>query len=461
MKQHLNMIKLMVVLLLIPVVCIAINPPGSFTATGKYGKISLSWINPGDVNYQRTDIVRKINSYPGTITDGVMVYSGTGSSYENTLVVKDVVYYYAAFACNGINYSNPATASATPISDISPPSSPGTPTENFPDIDIIATGTWLLQWDTQAQDEESGIFYYEIEEKVDNGSWTLVQYVSGDTGTASFNNKQSGSVYYYRLRAVNKAGLSGNFSSPSDGIRVVNKAMVLPATASVASVGQDGKFALVDVPTNAYASGTIFGITQISPPQTDLLQANPPIERLLGNAWQLIAVDGNNKLIQPNNNMVLIVSYPDPDAATDTEDMERYRLYEFDEGAKTWRMVPGSQTIMGTNNMIQIVIGNLSTFVVAKLRDIVPPEGIGSFTVIGGEHEVNLSWENSRDVDYVYTTIVKRTDRFPGSPTDGSVLYIGTGTGYVDATVTDSTSYYYAGFSWDGTNYSTATLGST
>ncbi|PIP41498.1 hypothetical protein COX18_03110, partial [Candidatus Desantisbacteria bacterium CG23_combo_of_CG06-09_8_20_14_all_40_23] len=77
MKQHLNMIKLMVVLLLIPVVCIAINPPGSFTATGKYGKISLSWINPGDVNYQRTDIVRKINSYPGTITDGVMVYSGT------------------------------------------------------------------------------------------------------------------------------------------------------------------------------------------------------------------------------------------------------------------------------------------------------------------------------------------------------------------------------------------------
>jgi len=461
MKQHLNMIKLMVVLLLIPVVCIAINPPGSFTATGKYGKISLSWINPGDVNYQRTDIVRKINSYPGTITDGVMVYSGTGSSYENTLVVKDVVYYYAAFACNGINYSNPATASATPISDISPPSSPGTPTENFPDIDIIATGTWLLQWDTQAQDEESGIFYYEIEEKVDNGSWTLVQYVSGDTGTASFNNKQSGSVYYYRLRAVNKAGLSGNFSSPSDGIRVVNKAMVLPATASVASVGQDGKFALVDVPTNAYASGTIFGITQISPPQTDLLQANPPIERLLGNAWQLIAVDGNNKLIQPNNNMVLIVSYPDPDAATDTEDMERYRLYEFDEGAKTWRMVPGSQTIMGTNNMIQIVIGNLSTFVVAKLRDIEPPEGIGSFTVIGGEHEVNLSWENSGDVDYVYTTIVKRTDRFPGSPTDGSVLYIGTGTGYVDATVTDSTSYYYAGFSWDGTNYSTATLGST
>jgi len=451
----------MVVLLLIPVVCIAINPPGSFTATGKYGKISLSWINPGDVNYQRTDIVRKINSYPGTITDGVMVYSGTGSSYENTLVVKDVVYYYAAFACNGINYSNPATASATPISDISPPSSPGTPTENFPDIDIIATGTWLLQWDTQAQDEESGIFYYEIEEKVDNGSWTLVQYVSGDTGTASFNNKQSGSVYYYRLRAVNKAGLSGNFSSPSDGIRVVNKAMVLPATASVASVGQDGKFALVDVPTNAYASGTIFGITQISPPQTDLLQANPPIERLLGNAWQLIAVDGNNKLIQPNNNMVLIVSYPDPDAATDTEDMERYRLYEFDEGAKTWRMVPGSQTIMGTNNMIQIVIGNLSTFVVAKLRDIEPPEGIGSFTVIGGEHEVNLSWENSGDVDYVYTTIVKRTDRFPGSPTDGSVLYIGTGTGYVDATVTDSTSYYYAGFSWDGTNYSTATLGST
>ncbi|MFH1898238.1 MAG: T9SS type A sorting domain-containing protein [Candidatus Desantisbacteria bacterium] len=457
MKQHLDMIKLIVILLLIPVVCTALDSIGSFTATGKYGKIALSWENP--VNSTKTDIIRSMNKYPETITEGILVYSGTGSSYEDTGLVKDIAYYYVAFAYDGVNYSNPATASATPISDITPPSSPGTPTENSPDIDIIATGKWLLQWDTQSQDEESGISYYEVEERVNNGSWTLVQYVSGDTGTASFSNKQSGRVYYYRLRAVNRAGLSGSYSVSSDGIRVVNKTMVLPATVSVVSAGQDGKFALVDVPTNAYASGTIFGISQIIPPQTDLLQADPPIEKLLGNAWQIVAVDGDNNLIQPASNMMLIVSYPDSNA-NEIEDMERYRLYQLKEGADVWVIVSGSQTVLGTNNMIQVAIGSLSTYVVAKLRDTVPPEPIGSFTVTGGEHEVNLLWKNPGDGDFVYTTIVKQADRFPGSPTDGSVIYIGTGTEYIDATVTDSTSYYYAGFSWDGTNYSTVTTGS-
>ncbi|MDI6780489.1 MAG: right-handed parallel beta-helix repeat-containing protein [bacterium] len=443
------------------------TPPGSvgsFTATGKYGKIILNWTNPMDRDYQKTVIVRKIDSYPATVTDGVEVYIGKGISHKDAIVIEGVLYCYTAFSYDGVNYSSGTQCFARPTTDITPPSTPGTLTENSfdreADIDV-SIGSYLLRWDNaQAYDEDSGIAYYEIEERINNGSWTLVKQIPENNVTASFGNKQPGNVYYYRFRGINGVGVPGSYSVSSDGIRVVNKAVILPATSSIAYMGTDKKFITADIPTSVYAGGTIFGITQVAASQTNLLQAEPPIERLLGNAWQLVAVDEGNNLIQPAGNIMLIVSYPDPDGSNEKEDMERYRLFALDEGVNVWRVVPGSQIIMGTTNVIQVAVGSLSTYVVAKLRDIIPPMSVGSFTVIGREHEVELSWENPEDIDYVRTEIVRRADRFPGSITDGSVIYIGTGTGYVDATVTDSTTYYYAAFSYDGTSYSTATTGS-
>ncbi|MEK7812141.1 MAG: hypothetical protein AAB296_00140, partial [Candidatus Desantisbacteria bacterium] len=277
---------------------------------------------------------------------------------------------------------------------------------------------------------------------------------------ANFANKQAGNIYYYRFRAVNGVGLSGSYSVSSDGIWVVNEAVVLPATSSVAYIGTDNQFAIADVSASSYASGTIFGITQMVALQTSLLQAEPPIERLFGNVWQLVAIDESNNLIQPVSPMMLIVSYPDTDNVNEKDDMERYRLFRLDENENVWKVVYGTQTIIGTTNVIQGAIGSIGSYVVAKLRDTIPPVSVGSCTVTGRDHEVELSWENPEDIDYVWTEIVRRTDRFPGSATDGSVIYIGTGTGYVDATVTDSTTYYYAVFSYDGTNYSTSSTGS-
>lgn len=442
------------------------TPPdsvGSFTATGRYGKILLNWTNPVDRDYQKTVIVRGIDNYPATVTDGVMVYSGIGTNYEDMMVVEGVLYNYTTFAYDGVNYSSGTQASARPTTDITPPSTPGTLTENSfdkeADIDISTDGTYLLRWDNaQVYDEDSGIAYYEIEERINNGSWTLIRMIPGNNVTLSLGGKQYGNVYYYRFRGVNGVGAPGSYSVSSDGIRIVNKDMVLPAASSIAYVGTDRNFAVVDVPANAYASGTIFGVTQIFATQTNLLQAMPPIERLLGNAWQLVAVDGNNNLVQPKGNITLLISYPDPDDGNEKEDVDRYRLFRLENDV--WEIVPGTQTIMGTINVIQAVVGSVATYIVAKLSDTIPPGAIGSLTVTGREHDVVLSWTNPADEDYVHTTIIRRSDRFPGSATNGSVIYVGTGTGYVDATITDSTTYYYAVFSYDGTSYSTLTVGS-
>lgn len=55
-------------------------------------------------------VLRKFDSYPSTVSDGVVVYNGANSSFTETIISDDItVVYYSAWAYNGIgNYSDPS-----------------------------------------------------------------------------------------------------------------------------------------------------------------------------------------------------------------------------------------------------------------------------------------------------------------------------------------------------------------
>jgi hypothetical protein len=60
------------------------------------GQVSLTWTNPfNDLDWYGTVIVRKLGSYPASYSDGILVYSGTGSSYTDTGVNNGTTYYMA------------------------------------------------------------------------------------------------------------------------------------------------------------------------------------------------------------------------------------------------------------------------------------------------------------------------------------------------------------------------------
>jgi hypothetical protein len=113
-----------------------LTPPAevsAFSATAKYSEVDLSWTNPTDADFAGVKVVRKIGSYPVSVADGAIVYSGTGTSYDDTGLTNDTAYYYTAFSYDHIpNYASGTNATGTPSvpslsqgePDIYPPGKP-------------------------------------------------------------------------------------------------------------------------------------------------------------------------------------------------------------------------------------------------------------------------------------------------------------------------------------------------
>jgi len=90
-------------------------------------QVSLTWnIGQGACN---TAITRKINSYPGTISDGTLVYYGSGTSYNDYDIVLGNNYYYRAWsiACDQDMYSISDSLYSKSFVTTYKPSTPVTP----------------------------------------------------------------------------------------------------------------------------------------------------------------------------------------------------------------------------------------------------------------------------------------------------------------------------------------------
>ena len=83
--------------------------------------------------------------------------------------------------------------------------------------------------------------------------------------------------------------------------------------------------------------------------------------------------------------------------------------------------------------------------------DTTPPSPPGNFYGFPLSNQVTLSWTNPPDADFARTAIVRKT----GSSSDGTVIYEGTDTSFIDTGLTNGTSYTYLAYAFDNVpNYS-------
>lgn len=86
--------------------------------------------------------------------------------------------------------------------------------------------------------------------------------------------------------------------------------------------------------------------------------------------------------------------------------------------------------------------------------DGTPPANVSSFTATAGDGQISLGWTNPA-TDFAGVTILRKTGSYPASPTDGTIVYNGSGTSYVNTGLVNGTLYYYKAFSRDAVlNYS-------
>lgn len=92
------------------------TPPSliqNFNANSDTTYVNLTWTNPDEYDFLGVKILRNTSRYPIDITDGTIIYDGSGTSYKDTELESNTTYYYSAFSYDrSANYSSSAKAYA-------------------------------------------------------------------------------------------------------------------------------------------------------------------------------------------------------------------------------------------------------------------------------------------------------------------------------------------------------------
>ena len=190
-------------------------PVTGLTAAAGDTHVQLGWTNPTDPDFAGVKVVRKVDSSPADPTDGVEVYDGSGTSYDNTGLTNGTHYFYAVFAYDtALNYATPATADATPAIETS--------------LTLTATPAvvnWGQSWQLDgtlrtAADEAIPDAGVDLEQSIDGGAtWTLAKALTATLGTSTYLDDVAAPQRKTQYRLV-YAGDSAHAGSQSDVVTV-------------------------------------------------------------------------------------------------------------------------------------------------------------------------------------------------------------------------------------------------
>lgn len=172
------------------------------TPEGETPSIVFTWTNPSDENFAGMVLIVKEGSAPNSVTDGVQVYKGTGTTFTYTEGVQwEHTYFARGFAYNSQNKfqldATGAIASATP-SDVPNPVS-GLKLEGN-------KGNATLTWTNPTQQSLQEV---RVIQKIDSAPANPndgTQVYSGTGTSCTVSNLQDRIHYYFAVYAIAKNG---------------------------------------------------------------------------------------------------------------------------------------------------------------------------------------------------------------------------------------------------------------
>ncbi|MBU0943802.1 MAG: carboxypeptidase regulatory-like domain-containing protein [Proteobacteria bacterium] len=132
----------------------SVPAPTEFSALYEGGKVTMQWSAPDHANFAHVKLIRKDNDVPISLDDGISLYEGSLTTFTDTAVSDDSIYYYGLYSVDSeetisqnrsllgidtsmLSISGTVTSEGQPVSGISIIVRDG----NNREIDSTVTGT--------------------------------------------------------------------------------------------------------------------------------------------------------------------------------------------------------------------------------------------------------------------------------------------------------------------------------
>ena len=197
------------------------GPEAPVVSSGSH-PVQANWYNNDDPAFVWTipSSVAPIVGYsfildqnPGTTPDAVADSTGTSVSYID---VADGTWWFHVRAFDDADNWGPAGHYRINV-DTTTPDAPALVTEETPDVDLDADGSYIVYWDG-VNDTGSGITY-EIQRNLNGAGFAPLASGIAATQLAEDIGAVDGATASYRVRAVNGVGLTSSWAT-SDGLTV-------------------------------------------------------------------------------------------------------------------------------------------------------------------------------------------------------------------------------------------------
>ncbi|MDD5089960.1 MAG: hypothetical protein PHQ23_03495 [Candidatus Wallbacteria bacterium] len=446
-------------------------------------KVCLSWVNPL-ANFEQVLILRKENTAPASVTDGIAVYDGSAASFDDlpaTGVSNSKTYVYRAWAYNttggGTNYaSSEVTLAVTVGADNQAPAVPASFLASFNPVDSSID----LSWTNPSAVDFAGVVLLRSASPVSGVSDGNASTLYAGTATSY---KDSGVIvnnkYYYAVYAKDEVP---NYSAADTAELTASKTLSSIAVNPIAILvyTADGTYNLTaikiiatyednstaEVTGGAWSvksgSGSVNGSTftiPVAPGSTVLtctynektadltVTVNKSLSSisLTPSAISVITADNTYDLSQ----LAVIATYDDASTAEVTN--------------VTWSIKSGSGSLNGSTFTIPTSSGStvLTCTYSGKTADLTvtiqnfTPLAATSFTALQWKHdtngfgEIDLYCHTPNDDLVTGVKILRKTTGYPSSNSDGDIVFEGavskdTEKICEDTGLTDGTAYYYA-----------------
>jgi fibronectin type 3 domain-containing protein len=360
------------------------SAPGTLSATGAAGQVSLTWgAATDDVGVTKYDIYR--STTPGfTPSASNRISQPAGTSYTDSSLAAGTYYYRVTAEDAAGNVGPSSNEASAAASDGTPPTAPSGLSAGVSSTDVT------LNW--TASTDDVGVTRYNLYRGTTSGFTPAVaNRIAQLSGTSFTDASLVPGTYYYRVTAEDAAG---NVSAPSNeasGAIPDTSAPTAPgslaATVSGSSVNLTWAAATDDVGVARYDvyRGTTSGFTPTSA----------------------------NRLAQPTG-----LAYTDTSA-----------------GVGTYYYKVAAEDAAGN-------VGAPSNQAVATVLDATPPTSPANLTATASGSSVSLAWAASTDNVGVTLYDVYRGTSSGFSPATANRIAQPTGTSYVDTSLASGTYYY-------------------